>query len=335
VGVAYAGPGDTADELLRNADVALYAAKSDGKDRHAVFAPAMHAAILSRLELEADLRRAVGRLEHGAQHEAEHAHGGADQGRPAAPAGGFRLVYQPIVEVASGGVVAVEALIRWTRPDGTAVPPADFVPIAEATGLVIPLGRWVLAEACAQAAAWRTRGGATAALRVTVNVSGRQLADCAALADDVATALARSGLPAECLTLEMTESVLMQRTGETLERLAALKALGVRLAIDDFGTGYSSLAYLQRFPVDVLKIDKAFVDGVADEAGDRAIARTVVALGRSLGLVTVAEGVEREDQWAALAELGCDYAQGYLFDRPLEVAAIPGRAAAGRRHVAG
>jgi diguanylate cyclase (GGDEF)-like protein/PAS domain S-box-containing protein len=313
VGVAYAAPGDSGDDLLRNADLALYAAKADGKDRHAVFDPAMHAAVVARLELEADLRRAVGELERAPER--------ASGGGPDAPCPGLRLVYQPVVDVADGRVVAVEALARWTRPDGTAVAPAAFIPVAEATGVVVPLGRWVLRAACAEVAAWRARGGPAAGVRLTVNVSGRQLADCDALARDVAAALAESGLPANALTLEMTESVLMQRTDETLERLAALKALGVRLAIDDFGTGYSSLAYLQRFPVDVLKLDKAFVDGVADEEGDRAIARTVIALGRALGLETVAEGIEREAQRAALAALGCAYAQGYLFARPLEAAA--------------
>ena len=317
VGVAHAQPGDTADDLLRNADTALYAAKGAGKDRHAVFAPAMHAAAVARLALEADLRHAVAALERGD-----------------AAAAGFRVVYQPVVSLAGRGgrLVGVEALVRWTRPGGAPVPPLEFVPLAEATGLVVPLGRWVLAEACARAAGWRAAGAAP--VRVAVNVSGRQLAACDALAADVAAALAASGLPPGALTLEMTESVLMQRTDETLGQLRALKALGVRLAIDDFGTGYSSLAYLQRFPVDVLKIDKAFVDGVADEEGDRAIARTVVALGRALGLETVAEGVERDDQRAALSALGCDFAQGYLFGRPMGAAAIAARLATGARVVA-
>ncbi|GJG86897.1 hypothetical protein tb265_20780 [Gemmatimonadetes bacterium T265] len=296
VGIAYARGDESADDLLRNADVAMYRAKASGKRRHAIFEPGMHAALVARLELEADLRRAVD--------------------RPAE--GGLWVAYQPVVDLASGRIVSFEALARWTRPNGATVPPLEFVPLAEASGLVVPLGRWVLGEACARAAEWRASTGED--VRVAVNVSARQLAQSAGLAVDVERALAAAGLPADALTLEMTESVLMQRTDEILGRLSALKATGVQLAIDDFGTGYSSLAYLQRFPVDVLKIDKAFVDGVAEDGGDRAIARTVVALGHSLGLRIVAEGVERPGQRDALAAMGCGLGQGYLFGRPLAAA---------------
>jgi EAL domain-containing protein (putative c-di-GMP-specific phosphodiesterase class I) len=194
------------------------------------------------------------------------------------------------------------------------VSPGEFIPVAEAAGLVAPLGRWVLGAACAQLARWRAQPGA-AALRVSVNVSGAQLEDIDALVADVRAALDGASvdgaaLPPDALVLEMTEGVLMQHTDATLGRLAALKALGVGLAVDDFGTGYSSLAYLQRFPVDVLKLDKAFVDGVAEDGGDRAIARTVLALGAALGLRVVAEGVERDEQRAALTAMGCVAAQG-------------------------
>ncbi|HEY0779673.1 MAG TPA: EAL domain-containing protein [Gemmatirosa sp.] len=293
VGVAYARGDETADDLLRNADVAMYRAKTLGKGRHAVFEPGMHTALIARLELEADLRRAVDRPVEG----------------------GLWVAYQPVIDIGSGRIASFEALVRWTRPNGAVVPPLEFVPLAESSGLIVPLGRWVLGEACARAAQWRAATGQD--VRVAVNVSARQLAQSAGLAGDVERALAAAGLPAAALTLEMTESVLMQRTDETLGRLAALKATGVQLAIDDFGTGYSSLAYLQRFPVDVLKIDKAFVDGVAEDGGDRAIARTVVALGHSLGLRIVAEGVENANQRDALAAMGCTQGQGYLFARPL------------------
>lgn len=306
VGVAHARGGETAEGLLRDAGVAMSRAKVDGRGRHAVFEPAMHAALVARVELEADLRLAL-----------------------AAPAaGGLWVAYQPVVDLATGGVRGFEALVRWNRQSAAGppcpVPPGDFVPVAEASGLVAPLGRWVLSEACAQLARWRRELGA-GALRLSVNVSGRQLEDIDALVADVRAALAGAGvggepLPPDALVLEMTESVLMHRTDDTLGRLAALKALGVGLAVDDFGTGYSSLAYLQRFPVDVLKIDKAFVDGVADDGGDRAIARTVLALGQALGLRVVAEGVERDAQRQALAAMGCPAAQGYLFARPLPAA---------------
>jgi EAL domain-containing protein (putative c-di-GMP-specific phosphodiesterase class I) len=199
------------------------------------------------------------------------------------------------------------------HPDAGHDPPAEFIPLAEETGLIVPLGRWVLHAACEEAGAWRrARGGAAAPLRVAVNVAERQLRD-PALVDDVRSALAAGGLPGEALLLEITEGALMQEPERVRQTLGALKALGVRVAVDDFGTGYSSLSYLQQFPVDVLKIDKSFVAGVATDGGDRAIARTVIALGRTLGLHTVAEGVETEAQRAALAALGCELGQGYLF----------------------
>jgi EAL domain-containing protein (putative c-di-GMP-specific phosphodiesterase class I) len=252
----------------------------------------MHAAAVARLELAADLRCAVERSE-------------------------FRLVYQPVVELASGAVVGAEALVRWHRPGHGVVPPLTFIPVAEQAGLIVPIGRWVLGEACAQLARWRAELPGGDALTMNVNVSGRQLEDGAFL-DDVRDAIGAAGVPAARITLEITESVIMQRTDAVLEKLHALKALGVGLAIDDFGTGYSSLGYLHRFPVDVLKIDRAFVDGVAHGGSSAALARTIVALSNALGLRAVAEGVEQEVQQAALAALGCQLGQGYLFARPLE-----------------
>jgi EAL domain-containing protein (putative c-di-GMP-specific phosphodiesterase class I) len=272
----------------------MYHAKGRGKGTCAHFAAEMYEAIHERVALEGDLRQAIARDE-------------------------FGLAYQPIVDLATGRVVGVEALARWDHPERGAVSPARFVPVAEESGLVLPLGRSVLAAACRQAAAWHQDGADD--LYVAVNISGRQLED-PRFVDDVAAAVAGAGLDPHALLLEITEGVLMQDTAANLARLAELKALGVRLAIDDFGTGYSSLAYLQRFPVDVLKIDKSFVDGVHDGGSHEALARTIIALGRTLSLSTVAEGVERAEQRAALLALGCTLGQGYLFSRPLPAAEV-------------
>ncbi|GJG86338.1 hypothetical protein tb265_15190 [Gemmatimonadetes bacterium T265] len=295
LGLAHATPEVTADELLRNADTAMYAAKSAGKGRSALFVPSMHQAVVARRELERDLRDT---LEH-----------------PAYP--GLSLAYQPVVELAGGGVVGVEALFRWRHPERGPVSPADSIPMAEESGLIVPLGSWVLREACRQLAAWRAqRAAAAGAVKMSVNVSGRQLED-PAFADEVAAVLAEFGLPAHRLTLEVTETAVMRDTARSVAALHALKALGVGVALDDFGTGYSSLSYLQQFPIDVLKIDKRFVDGVASGGEDAALARTIVALGQTLGLRTVAEGVETAEQRDALAGFGCLLGQGYLFARPL------------------
>jgi diguanylate cyclase (GGDEF)-like protein/PAS domain S-box-containing protein len=291
VGVVHTRGGETPDELLRNADVAMYRAKEAGKGRHAVFEPAMHAAVLERLMLAADLRHAVDR-------------------------GELRLLYQPVVELESGRVTGVEALVRWHHPERGIVLPAQFIPVAEETGSIVPIGRWVLTEACRQLAEWPRDVENGAAPTMSVNISGRQLQD-AGLLGDVAVAIADTGTEPHRLTLEITESVIMQRTEATLATLHSLKALGVRLAIDDFGTGYSSLAYLQRFPIDILKIDKSFVDGIGHGGSDTALARTIIALGDMLRLRTVAEGVERADQRAQLRAIGCQHGQGYHFAKPL------------------
>ncbi len=296
IGIARSRPEDGAEELLRNADVAMYKAKQRGKNTYEVFAPAMHAALVDRLEREAELRRAVSE--------------GCRE---------FRVHYQPIVALSGGEITGVEALVRWQHPRRGLVAPLDFIPSAEATGLIVPLGRWVLREACSQAARWqaaRDRMGAAAPLTITVNLSGRQLQH-ASIVDDVRWALDGAGLAPAALVLEITESVIMQDTQATLATLHALKSLGVRLAVDDFGTGYSSLGYLQRFPIDILKIDKAFVDGVARGGSRSALARTIVALGDSLSLHCVAEGIEEDVQWQHLKALGCGFGQGYLFARPL------------------
>ena len=299
VGVSFAEPAMAADELLRNADAAMYDAKRAGKGRFAVFDPVLVEAATERLQLAADLGHALA----------------------GAPAGGeLLLAYQPIVALDTGAVVSAEALARWRHPSRGAVSPAVFIPVAEDSGLIVELGRRVLEEACRTAATWpRAEGGHAAA--VTVNVSGRQLQD-AEFPAQVRAALADSGLEPARLTLEITESVIMRDTDATLAQLTALKALGVRLAVDDFGTGYSSLSYLQKFPVDVLKIDKSFVDGVARGGHHAALARTIVALGETLSLRTVAEGVEEPVQQERLRAMGCQLGQGYLFARPLDAAAM-------------
>jgi diguanylate cyclase (GGDEF)-like protein/PAS domain S-box-containing protein len=298
VGVAVASAGTSADELLRNADLAMYRAKGGGRARAELYAPEMHTAVRRRFELEAELRRVI--------------EGGEG-------AGALVLHYQPIVDVRGRQVCAAEALVRWEHPTRGLVPPLEFIPLAEESGLVLPLGRWVLAEACRQLGAWRAAHGTS--LSVSVNLSGRQLAG-RDLLSDVTEALTHGGVPASRLLLEMTESTLVEDNRVTLERLHALRAMGARLAIDDFGTGYSSLAYLERFPIEVLKIDRAFVRGLGGDAPESPITHAVIGLARALGMTVVAEGVETERQLERLRELGCDRAQGYLFARPLPAAAM-------------
>ena len=290
IGIARSVRGEGSDELVRNADVAMYVAKTRGKGQHVLFEPEMHQAALERLVVEADLRRAI-------EHEE------------------FFLQYQPIVELNTGDIIGAEALVRWMCRDRGTVPPGVFIPIAEETGLIVPIGRWVLRRACREAQRWTLDRGL--ACRITVNLSGRQLQD-AQIVDDVRSALEDSGLDPTQLVLEITESMLMHNTALSMERLVALKGLGVSLAIDDFGTGYSSLSYLQRYPIDILKIDKAFVE-VIDQGGEEPVlAQAIVALGETLRMRTVAEGIETEAQRGALLRLGCELGQGYLFAPPLD-----------------
>lgn len=294
MGVAYVAPGDTADDLLRNADVAMYRAKENGIGGYAVFEPEMHAAAVDRLSLEADLRHAMDRSE-------------------------LRLLYQPVMDLESGRLEGLEALVRWAHPTRGVISPTVFIPLAEESGLILAIGEWVLTTAARQLRHWDEIGARR--VDVAVNISGRQLDD-PSLVNVVAGVLKETGIAPSRLTLEVTESVAMRRTDITLRQLHALKALGVRLAIDDFGTGYSSLSYLQRFPIDVLKIDKSFVDGIASDDSGAAIATTIIALGKTLGLRTVAEGIEQHEQWAKLRSLGCDLGQGYLFARPLDAETV-------------
>jgi EAL domain-containing protein (putative c-di-GMP-specific phosphodiesterase class I) len=257
--------------------------------------------VRKRIGLETELRRAV---ESGLD----------DAAREDAP---FIVYYQPIAALGSGEIKSYEALVRWQHPERGLVPPNEFIPVAEETGLIVPLGRWILREACRQTAQWQQ----IAALRgeqpvgVSVNISARQLAQ-PEFPFDVAAALAMSDLPASSLTLEVTESMLVDDSEATLNRLTALKALGIRIAIDDFGTGYSSLGYLERFAVDLLKIDKSFIDQVGTLHTESPLARAIVGLGRELGMHVVAEGIENEAQWLRLRDLGCDLGQGYFLAKP-------------------
>jgi diguanylate cyclase (GGDEF)-like protein len=290
IGVAIADPSSTADQLIRNADVAMYRVKAEGKGHYAVFEPEMHEMLLRRRELDSDLRRAIDANE-------------------------LRLVYQPIVSQ-SGDPIGVEALVRWQHPTAGLLAPDRFIPAAEESGLIVPLGHWVLDEACRQLREWRDTGVVDDRFCMSVNLSPRELVQSGQAAH-VARTITRHGLDPASIVLEVTETVLMRDSKLAEARLRALKHVGVKLALDDFGTGYSSLAHLRRFPVDILKIDKAFVDGLAGGSEDAAVARAVVQLGEALHLKTLAEGVEHADQAECLTSLGCGLMQGFYFARPL------------------
>ncbi|BEP16240.1 hypothetical protein acdb102_45510 [Acidothermaceae bacterium B102] len=284
---------DGSQRLLEQADMAMYAAKDSGKARVEVFVPAMRERLLDRAAVKDDLARALGREQ-------------------------LSLHYQPIVDLASGAIVGAEALLRWNHPQRGFIPPLMFIPLAEETGLIQLIGRWVLENACAAAAAWREQRPGSA-YQINVNVSAGQLINTD-LVDEVADVLARTGLPAELLTVEITESVLMVDMEAVASMLGQLRSLGVRVAIDDFGTGYSGLSYLDRLPVDVLKVDKAFVERVDKESRRPPLAGAIVGLGELLGLDAVAEGIETAGQRQAMVDLGCRHGQGYLFSRPVDLA---------------
>ena len=284
IGVAVADEQTTSpDALLCAADEAMYEAKRRGGGRWRVYDPAARRAA-NAVELEAALRHAI-----------------PDQ---------LRVVYQPRVRLSDGAIVGAEALMRWEHPDRGTISPADFIPVAEATGLIVPMGRWILEAACAEAVRWDGERS------ISVNVSARQVVD-RSLVEDVRRALARSGLEPGRLHLELTESILMEDLEETASVVRALGQLGVKLELDDFGTGWSSLSYLKRFPVDAIKIDQAFVRGLPDARADVAIVSAVISFAGALGLDVVAEGVETADHVAALLDLGCEQAQGFHFHRPL------------------
>jgi diguanylate cyclase (GGDEF)-like protein len=291
VGIA-AGDGSSAEDLLRNADVAMYRAKWDGKNRYVVFESEMQDAVQSRMELEMDLRDAF-------------------------QEGEFFMVYQPTVDLQSMRPTGLEALIRWNSPTRGVVQPEDFIPLLEETGLIIEVGRWVLSEACRQGAVWRETGYPVS---MAVNVSARQL-DTDDFITDVQDALSAAGLDPYALTIEITETTLMRNAEETARRLTAVKELGVRIAIDDFGTGYSSLAHLRQFPVDALKIDRSFIAGMTHNQEGETLIRTLVQLGKALSIETLAEGIEQPQELSLLQDEHCDSGQGFLFARPQDAAA--------------
>jgi diguanylate cyclase (GGDEF)-like protein/PAS domain S-box-containing protein len=285
-----------ADDVMRNADVAMYLAKRDGKGAYRVFEPSMHEDVLDRLQLKGELQRAI------EQHQLD-------------------LNFQPIVGLDDGLVNGVEALVRWHHPERGLLGPDQFISLAEETGLIVPLGRWVLREACSRARLLQVRRPDMASLGMSVNLSAKQLQQ-PDLIDDVKKALSDSGLEARCLTLEITESMLMNDTDSTIAKLNALKDLGVKLAVDDFGTGYSSLSYLSRFPVDILKIDRSFINRVNEGIEESALAAAIVKLSEALDLHTVAEGIEMSGQMQRLVELGCASGQGFLFAKPMAIDAL-------------
>jgi diguanylate cyclase (GGDEF)-like protein len=291
IGVAIA-PTDTtsAEQLLKNADLALYRAKSDGRGVYRFFEPEMDAKMRKRRELEADLRVALA----------------SDQ---------FELFYQPLVDVTAGEVTSFEALLRWRSPERGLVPPGEFIPIAEEVGLIGPIGAWVLEQACTEAAAWPSH------IKVAVNLSPTQFKSDRLMLD-IVSALGVSGLSPKRLELEITETVMLQDTDTTLATLRQIKNLGVAISMDDFGTGYSSLGYLRKFPFDKIKIDQSFVREISDESESMAVVRAVMGLGNSLGMVTIAEGVETLDQLRTLRAEGCTMVQGFLFSPAVPAAEV-------------
>ncbi|MGE3835504.1 MAG: putative bifunctional diguanylate cyclase/phosphodiesterase [Acidimicrobiia bacterium] len=302
LGVAFAdahrGPTD-AESMIANADTAMYWAKDSGRDAIAVFDADMHERVARRLALEADLHHAI-------------------------EAGQLRLEYQPVVELPGRRPTGVEALLRWDHPTLGPIPPVTFIPVAEDTGTIVPIGAWVIAEACRQLRIWRERGLVE---YVAVNLSARQFRD-PSLVSTVQDALTDNGLPPSALVLELTESLLIEDPTAAAELLASFRDMGIRVSVDDFGTGYSSLSYLKQFPVDYVKIDRSFVENLhLGDSSDESLVAAIVAMAKALGVRTVAEGVENEDQERRLVQLGCDFGQGYYFSRPIDAALIPDRLA--------
>jgi len=296
IGIALSSSGyDRADDILRDADIAMYRAKENGKARYELFDQGMHARAVSRLQLESDLRLAIEKNE-------------------------FAVYYQPIVALTTGRLAGFEALVRWNHPRHGLVQPGDFIPVAEETGLIVPIGQWVLNEACAQVRQWQLDSPSHRALSLSVNLSARQVAQ-PNLLDRIKEALDNSKLNPHCLKLEITESVVMENAEAAALMFKQLRSLGVQLSIDDFGTGYSSLSYLHRFPLNYLKIDRSFVSRLTTD-NDNAIVRTISTLARNLGMEVIAEGIETEEQYQQLKMLGCEYGQGFLFSRPVDNTAV-------------
>ena len=291
IGIALSSSGyDRPEDILRDADIAMYRAKENGKARYEVFDHGMHARAVSRLQLESDLRQAVEQKE-------------------------FAVYYQPIVSLQTGRLAGFEALVRWNHPRHGLISPADFIPVAEETGLIVPIGQWVLNEACIQVRQWQIDSPSHRSLSLSVNLSARQVAQ-PDLLERIKEALETSKLNPHCLKLEITESVVMENAEAAALMFKQLRSLGVQLSIDDFGTGYSSLSYLHRFPLNYLKIDRSFVMRLTTD-NDNAIVRTISTLARNLGMEVIAEGIETEEQYQQLKMLGCEFGQGYLFSRPV------------------
>ncbi|MFZ6720909.1 EAL domain-containing protein [Undibacterium sp. Ji49W] len=288
----YPRDGDHGEILLRYADIAMYRVKEHGRNSVRQFIPEMGVTAISRLNMEGALRRGLERHE-------------------------FTLHYQPKIELASGRIVGAEALVRWHHPQIGLIHPIEFIPLAEETGLIIPLGEWVLAEACRQQVSWKKAG--LADLKIAVNMSPRQFRQ-EDLSERVASIFTETGADPAQVTLELTESMVMQDVSSTLVALRALKNLGLSISLDDFGTGYSSLSYLRRFPIDELKIDKSFINDIHENPDDAAIASAIIAMALSLGLSVVAEGVEKKEQAELLRKMGCNQVQGYYFGRPMDAA---------------
>jgi diguanylate cyclase (GGDEF)-like protein/PAS domain S-box-containing protein len=298
IGIALASSDDSAESVIQNADLAMYRAKAKGKARSELFDSTMHEQVMGQLQLEVRLRRGLQNQE-------------------------FRLHYQPIVEVATGLVEGFEALLRWKPADSDLVPPGVFIPVAEQSGLIVPISDWVLTEACREAGTWHRQYPDEPPLYVSINVSAKHFSHPGFIGH-VRKALEKTGIPHRCVKIELTESVAMNDAPSTEETMSQLRDLGVKLSIDDFGTGYSSLSYLRRFPVDTLKIDQSFIAAMETERGNFAIVSTVVALGRNLGLQVVAEGVETLSQFEKLKTISCDAAQGYFFSKPVPSDAVCG-----------
>jgi len=291
IGIAIADPTESPDDVLRNADVAMYTAKKEGKNQYALFESSMHELLVSRASLETELRAAVENKE-------------------------FEVKYQPIVNLDTGRPVGVEALLRWNHPRGLQISPDEFIPIAEETGLISEMGRFVIDKATAAAGRWNKETCLDGPVSVSINISSRQLSD-KGLVEVVSYACLNAGLAPSQLILEITESAMLSDTDATVDKLCELRKLGVRLAIDDFGTGYSSLSYLHRFPIDILKIDGSFVKKIAEDNKGAGMARAIISMGETLGLSTIGEGVETNGQADKLKEMGCRLGQGYLFSAAL------------------
>ena len=290
VGIALSNGGATAESLIRDADTAMSRAKQQGRARFQLFDGRMRPGAADDLRTGSALRRALERQE-------------------------FALYFQPVIDLERGGVTGFEALLRWRHPERGLVAPGEFIALAEATGLIVPIGAWVLEEACRQTARWQQAAGDAATLTISVNLSPRQLAE-PTLPDDVARIIRDTGVHPDSLWLEITESTLMHDAESAIGVLQSLQAQGVHIAVDDFGTGYSSLSYLKRLPVEALKVDQSFVDGLGRDPEDTALTTACVSLAHALGLTAIAEGVESPAQLAELRTLGCELAQGFLFAEP-------------------